>query len=118
MIKLKSINKTYQTKDSPKVEALKDITLEFPSNGLITILGASGSGKTTLMNILGGLDIPTLGEIKIFDNDIIIQNNKKETLKRIEEYKRNYVSFIFQDYNLMPELNIGEIYKFSNGNSI
>lgn len=100
MIQLNNIDKTYQTGAKSNVVALKNINLEFKNNGLVFVLGASGSGKTTLLNLIGGLDKQTSG-------NIIIQNNL-ELGKDIsfEFYRQNYVGFVFQEYNLLEDLNV------------
>lgn len=108
MIKLDGISKTYKTKESPKVIALKNINLNLPSKGLILVVGDSGSGKTSLVNIIGGLDIPTTGQLTYKNKELIDYSNKKRCLSNLDEYKRNYVSFIFQDYNLIRELSVNE----------
>ena len=103
MLELRNVNKTYVSSKKNKVEALKEVNLEFKTKGLNFILGASGSGKSTLLNLIGGIDKPTSGEI-------LINGNKVPW----DEYRGNYISFIFQDFNLLPNLtiydNIGIVY--------
>ena len=74
---------------------LKNLSATFPSHGFITLLGASGNGKTTVLNIIGGLDTPDSGEVYF--------NNEK--IEDFEDFRRERVSFIFQDLNLIPHLN-------------
>lgn len=100
MIKLDNITKVYSTKNTHNVRALNNIDLKFPNKGLVFILGESGSGKTTLMNIIGGLDIQTSGKLTFLNKDI------KSKEKDLDEYRNKYVGFVFQDYNIIPELNI------------
>ncbi|CCV66550.1 putative ABC transporter, permease/ATP-binding protein [Paracholeplasma brassicae] len=100
MIELSNIAKEYSTKNAPNIKALCNISCSLPNKGLVFILGESGSGKTTLMNIIGGLDIPTGGDLIFLDKVI----GKKE--KELDEYRNKYVGFVFQDYNIIPELNI------------
>ena len=108
MLELRNVNKTYVSSKKNKVEALKEVNLEFKTKGLNFILGASGSGKSTLLNLIGGIDKPTSGEILINGNKV----GEKEL--PLDEYRGNYISFIFQDFNLLPNLtiydNIGIVY--------
>ena len=100
MIQLNNIGKIYQTRAKSNVVALKNIDLEFKNNGLVFVLGASGSGKTTLLNLIGGLDQPTSGNIIIDDN---LELGKDISF---EFYRQNYVGFVFQEYNLLEDLNV------------
>ena len=97
-LSLKKVSKTYQSGEI-KVKALKDITFDLNEDEFVVILGASGAGKTTLLNLLGGMDTATSGEIEI-DGKIIDQLSKKG----LTTYRRHDVGFIFQFYNLMPNL--------------
>ena len=100
MLKLDKITKTYVSGDE-KVEALKGISLEFRDAEFVSILGPSGCGKTTLLNIIGGLDKYTTG-------DLIINNKStKEFKDRDWDAYRNYsVGFVFQSYNLIPHQTV------------
>ena len=102
MIRLKSINKIYET-EAEKVHALKSVNLEIKKGEFISIMGQSGSGKTTLMNILGCLDNPTSGEYEIFDNDISKLNDDQRSILRGKLF-----GFVFQSYNLLPRLSAVE----------
>ena len=102
MIRLKSINKIYET-EAEKVHALKSVNLEIKKGEFISIMGQSGSGKTTLMNILGCLDNPTSGEYEIFDNDISKLNDDQRSILRGKLF-----GFVFQSYNLLPRLSADE----------
>ena len=97
MIFIKNIYKKYRSKKY----VLRNINLNFPDKGLVTILGASGSGKTTLLNLIGGLDKATKGEIYIDRINInkLIKDNTLYT---------NYISFIFQNYNLIDNLSVND----------
>ena len=100
MLKLKSIVKEYKTGDS-NVEALKGIDLEFRENEFVSILGPSGCGKTTLLNIIGGLDRYTSGDLFI--------NGKSTKLYRDSDwdnYRNHTIGFIFQTYNLIPHQTV------------
>ena len=95
MLKLKNIKKTYVTGDE-KVEALKGISIEFRESEFVSILGQSGCGKTTLLNIIGGLDRYTSGDL------IINGKSTKDFKDRDWDAYRNYsVGFVFQSYNLI-----------------
>lgn len=100
MIELKHITKIYETNCKTKVTALSDVDLSFSDKGLIFILGPSGSGKTTLLNLVGGMDKPTQGEI------VIDKKLKLGTEISFEEYRQNYVGFVFQEFNLLDDMNV------------
>ncbi len=102
MIKITDIVKDY-TAGGSVVHALKGISLSFRENEFVSILGPSGCGKTTLLNVLGGLDRYTSGEIEI--------NGKSTKLFRDKDwdaYRNHYIGFIFQSYNLIPHLSVLE----------
>ena len=82
-----------------EINAINDITFSAYEGELVVILGPSGSGKTTTLNILGGMDSPTQGSL--FIDGIDISHFKK---KELTNYRRNDVGFVFQFYNLMPNL--------------
>ncbi len=100
MLKLKSIKKDYQTGDTV-VEALKGIDLEFRTNEFVSILGQSGCGKTTLLNIIGGLDQYTSG-------DLIINGKSTKDFKDRDwdTYRNHSIGFVFQSYNLIPHQSV------------
>lgn len=102
MLKLVNIKKTYVMGDS-KVEALKGLTINFRKNEFVSILGPSGCGKTTLLNIIGGLD-------KYTDGDLIINevSTKKYNDRDWDIYRNHRIGFIFQSYNLIPHQTILE----------
>jgi len=102
MIELKNVNKTYML-GKKRVKALKGINLQIEKGEFVAIKGPSGSGKTTLLNLLGALDIPDGGEI-IFEGEDI---SKLEMKKRLG-FRAHNLGFVFQDYNLIPELNVYE----------
>ncbi|GLS01005.1 ABC transporter ATP-binding protein [Brevundimonas denitrificans] len=85
------------------VHALRGVDLDLPDGELVVVLGASGSGKSTFLNILGGLDIPTEGEVLFRGEDISRANQHQLT-----EYRRRHIGFVFQFYNLMPSLTARE----------
>lgn len=102
MIILKNINKYYQT-GGEKVHAVRNLTVTFPNNGLVFILGPSGSGKSTLLNMLGGLDLPDEGEIWIEDKELSTFSKKERT-----NYLNSYLGFVFQEYNILKDLSLKE----------
>ena len=89
------------------VHALKDIELEINKGGFICLSGPSGSGKTTLLNMVGGLDLPTSGEITVADKRVD-QMNRSE----LAEMRLHNIGFVFQAYNLIPVLNARENIEF------
>lgn len=101
---LETVNlcKSYGEKDV-KVEALKDINLKINKGEFVAIIGPSGSGKSTLLHLLGGLERPDSGSIKLNGADI-----SKLSEKELAEYRRKEVGFIFQQYNLIQVLNVRE----------
>jgi putative ABC transport system ATP-binding protein len=85
------------------VVALRGVDLELYEGELTVLLGASGSGKSTLLNILGGLDVPTEGDVHWRDHDLAHANDAELT-----DYRRSHVGFVFQFYNLIPSLTARE----------
>ncbi len=86
-----------------EVTALREIDLEIFSGEFIVLLGPSGSGKSTLLNILGGLDVPTAGEVAYCDHRL---DGAHET--ELTRFRREHVGFVFQFYNLIPSLTVRE----------
>ncbi len=97
MLELKKIAKKYET-DATNVQALKEINLKFRKEEFVSILGPSGCGKTTLLNIIGGLDHYTTGDLII--NGTSTKNYKD---KDWDTYRNHKVGFVFQNYNLIPQ---------------
>lgn len=102
MLEITNLNKVYQLKDQ-KVEALKNITMRFRRSEFVSILGPSGCGKTTLLNVIGGLDRYTSG-------DLIIDGVSTKCFKDKDwdNYRNHRVGFVFQSYNLIPHQTILE----------
>ena len=98
----RDLSKIYRMGDI-EVQALRFINLELYRGELVVVLGASGSGKSTLLNILGGLDVPTSGEVFYRDHNLTIDDDSKLT-----RYRREHVGFVFQFYNLIPSLTAYE----------
>lgn len=101
-LKLVEVCKQYKT-GSVEVNALNKVSFELENGEFAVILGSSGAGKTTLLNLLGGMDGATSGEIILDGKNITALNRKGLT-----EYRRNDVGFVFQFYNLMPNLTAKE----------
>jgi putative ABC transport system ATP-binding protein len=97
-VEFKNVSKIYQSGDV-KVEALKDASFEIGKGEICVIVGQSGAGKTTLLNILGGMDKLTSGEV-FLDG----QNISKYGKKQLATYRRRDIGFVFQFYNLIPNL--------------
>ena len=102
LISLKNVGKIY-TAGSEHIEALKDISLGIAEGEFVVIVGPSGSGKSTLLHLIGGLDSPTSGEIKV-DGRTLGQMNDRQ----ISRYRNREIGFVFQDFHLQPHLNIVE----------
>ena len=99
-MEVRNLSKVYRT-EYELVHALNNMNLVFPKHGLVFIVGVSGSGKSTLMNMLSGVDTPTEGEV-IIDGKSLFAQNKKELFG----YRNSYVGLIFQDYNLIEDMNV------------
>ena len=84
-------------------KALDGVTLSIEQGEFVAIVGTSGSGKSTLLNMMGGLDVPTFGSVKVKDNELARLNDEQLTL-----FRRRNIGFIFQNYNLVPVLNVYE----------
>lgn len=98
LLSLKNVRKEYHT-GSVTVPAVEDVSFDLNEGEFVVILGASGAGKTTLLNLLGGMDRASGGEIILGDKNIAAFNDRELT-----EYRRHDVGFVFQFYNLMPNL--------------
>lgn len=102
MLELINVKKTFKTKGG-EVHALGGISVRFPQKGLVFVLGRSGSGKSTLLNIIGGLDAPDEGEIKICGKSV-----RDFSPTDFDSYRNSHVGFVFQDYNVLDEFDISE----------
>jgi putative ABC transport system ATP-binding protein len=103
ILKATSLKKIYNGNQHSLTTALDYVDLELEEGSFTTIMGPSGSGKTTLLSILSGMSTPTVGEVKILDQ--ILQHMSKEELAL---FRRRYLGFIYQDYNLLDGLTIKE----------
>ena len=101
MLQLVNIRKNYLMKDQPPVRALRGVSLNFRRNEFVAILGPSGCGKTTLLNIIGGLDRYT-------DGDLIIKDKSTKNYKDRDwdTYRNHSIGFVFQSYNLISHQSI------------
>ena len=102
VLEARGLSKTYQMGEV-EVRALRSVDLDLYGGELAVLLGASGSGKSTLLNIIGGLDRPTSGTLRYKGRDLSEADDKELTL-----YRRRYVGFVFQLYNLIPSLTARE----------
>ncbi len=99
-MQVKNVVKRYKT-SSGEVQALKGVSFDLPSSGMVFVLGKSGCGKSTLLNVLSGLD-------NFDDGDIIYggKSIKNFTQSELDGYRNSCCGFVFQEYNLIPELNV------------
>lgn len=104
MVILETINlgKIYGKKQT-KVNALNDVNLKINKGEFVAIVGPSGSGKSTFLHLIGGLERPSNGTIKVDGKDICCLSDKE-----LAKYRRQKVGFVFQQYNLIPVLNVKE----------
>ncbi len=100
LLEVKKLSKTYGNGETA-VQALKQATFEVPKGEFVAVVGESGSGKSTLLNMLGGLDTPTSGKVYIDEKDIFTMKEKQLTV-----FRRRNIGFIFQAFNLIPELTV------------
>ena len=103
MIEFKNVSKIYKTKKGVETKALNNINLKIGIKGMVFIVGKSGSGKSTMLNLLGGLDNITSGELLINN-----QNISKFKNKQYDAYRNTYIGFIFQEFNILEEYNVYE----------
>ncbi len=97
-----NLTKTYGTGDNV-VHALTDVSLDVEEGKFVSIIGSSGSGKSTLLNLLGGLDRPTSGDVILDGKAIFEMDDEALTI-----FRRRKIGFVFQNYNLVPILNVYE----------
>ena len=102
LIALKGVSKVFKIGEE-NFTALHDINLEIDSGAFMSFVGPSGSGKTTLLNLIGGLDIPTTGDILFKDAKLSSMNRNQ-----MAQYRRENIGFIFQTYNLLPVYSVYE----------
>lgn len=102
VIEIKDLVKTYEN-SAVKVTAINHVNINIEKGAFTAIVGPSGSGKTTLLNLIGGLDTPTSGEIRIDGQDITAMSSKQ-----LIDFRLNHIGFVFQAYNLIPVLTASE----------
>ena len=102
VFRTRGLGKSYGSGET-RVDALRDVDLEVGRGEFVVLLGASGSGKSTLLNILGGLDVPSTGQVMFGEQDLSIADDAELTT-----YRREHVGFVFQFYNLIPSLTVRE----------
>ena len=100
LLEVSRLCKTYGKGDAA-VRALRDVSFSVPKGEYVAIVGESGSGKSTLLNMIGALDTPTSGKVIMDGKDIFSMNNQKLTV-----FRRRNIGFIFQAFNLVPELTV------------
>ena len=100
LLEVQKICKTYGSKEAA-VRALKGVSFSVPKGEYVAIVGESGSGKSTLLNMIGALDTPTSGKVVISGKEIFSMNDRKLTI-----FRRRNIGFIFQAFNLIPELTV------------
>jgi len=102
LIEIKKLTKSYESGDEC-VTALMEVDLEIEKGEFISVMGPSGSGKSTLLTILGGLNHPTKGDVVVDDIPIY-----KLPLEKLADFRREYLGFIFQSFQLIPYLTVTE----------
>ena len=100
LLEVQALSKTYGSGETA-VHALKNVSFSVPKGEFVAVVGESGSGKSTLLNMIGALDTPTSGKVIIDGKDIFSMNDRKLTV-----FRRRNIGFIFQAFNLVPELTV------------
>lgn len=100
LLEVKSVSKTYGSGEAA-VHALKNVSFSVPKGEFVAVVGESGSGKSTLLNMIGALDTPTSGRVFIDGRDIFSMKESSLTV-----FRRRNIGFIFQSFNLIPELTV------------
>ena len=102
LIQTQNLTKIYTTGET-EVRALDDVSLSIPRGEFVSVVGTSGSGKSTLLHMLGGLDRPDSGKVYVDGKDIFSFKDEALTI-----FRRRKIGFVFQNYNLVPSLNVYE----------
>lgn len=100
LLQVRHISKIYGSSETA-VHALKNVCFSVPKGEFVAIVGESGSGKSTLLNMIGALDTPTSGKVYINETDVFSMKEKALTI-----FRRRNIGFIFQAFNLIPELSV------------
>lgn len=103
MIELKNVSKSYRLANGIEKKALNCVSLNFPNTGFVFVVGKSGSGKSTLLNIIGGLDKEDSGEVIVDDKSLKYFKNED-----YDYYRNEYIGFVHQEANLIPDYNVYE----------
>lgn len=98
LVQVRNVHKVYQ-RGAERIDVLKGLDLDVPHGEFLALMGPSGSGKTTLLNLIGGLDRPSSGEVRIGGRDIA-----QATSRELANWRAEHVGFVFQFYNLLPVL--------------
>ena len=100
LLEVENLSKTYGQGEAA-VHALRGATFTVPKGEFVAVVGESGSGKSTLLNLIGGLDTPTEGKVRIDGKDIFAMKDRSLTV-----FRRRNIGFVFQSFNLIPELTV------------
>ena len=100
LLDVQHVSKTYGSGDTA-VHALRDVSFTVPKGEFVAVVGESGSGKSTLLNMIGAMDTPSAGKIFIDGQDIFAMRERNLTI-----FRRRHIGFIFQSFNLIPELTV------------
>ncbi len=103
ILQTNNLKKYYGNEESTMVKALDNVNVSIDSGEFVAIVGTSGSGKSTMLHMLGGLDRPTSGNVIVDDKDIFTLKDDELTI-----FRRRKIGFVFQNYNLVPVLNVYE----------
>ena len=98
LVRIQDVHKHF-TRGSERIDVLKGVTLDIPEGDFLALMGPSGSGKTTLLNLIGGLDAPTEGVVKV--DGLEVSALRGSSLSR---WRASHIGFVFQLYNLLPKL--------------
>ncbi|MFQ5504917.1 MAG: ABC transporter ATP-binding protein [Planctomycetota bacterium] len=102
LVEARAVRKSYDL-DGSRVEVLRDVSLSVEEGEFVCVMGPSGSGKTTLLLCLSGMDRPSLGQVLLGGADLFSESERKRTLRR-----RRTLGFVFQFFNLLPDLSVEE----------
>lgn len=102
ILSAKDLCKSYGSEEN-SVQALNHVSISVENGEFVAVIGTSGSGKSTLLNLLGGLDTPTSGEVLVSGKKLFQMNEEARTI-----FRRRNIGFVFQNYNLVPVLNVYE----------
>lgn len=106
LLKVESVSRVYGSGETA-VHALRDVSFSVSEGEFVAVIGESGSGKSTLLNVIGGLDTPTAGKVWIDGNDVFSMKENPLTV-----FRRRNIGFVFQSFNLIPELNVEQNIQF------